>query len=68
MFTDIAAAIEEARFLRQQTKHHHCITQHKDGEMKVRQEASAKRESLLRKLYTTRNDRMGMVNPDGAIG
>ncbi len=27
MFTDIRAAIEEARWLRQQTKHHHVVTQ-----------------------------------------
>ncbi len=62
MFTNINAAIEEARFLRLLTRHHHCIHQKRDGTLSVRQEIGAAREKRLRKLYTTRQDRFGTVN------
>ncbi|QXF35223.1 hypothetical protein CE143_20145 [Photorhabdus luminescens] len=38
IFTDISAAIEEARFLRHETKHHHVVTQKRNGTLTVRQE------------------------------
>ncbi|EMT6575435.1 hypothetical protein WMR74_001450 [Providencia rettgeri] len=56
MFTDIGAAIEEARWLRRQTKHHHVVTQNSKGYLKVRQETGWRKESLLRKAYSTRYD------------
>jgi hypothetical protein len=68
MFTNINAAIEEARFLRCETKRHHCITQRPEGELWVRIERSRKRERLLRQLYTTRQDRYGTVNTDEVRG
>ncbi|GAA0334608.1 hypothetical protein GCM10009131_12340 [Morganella psychrotolerans] len=55
-FTDISSAIEEARWLRQETKHHHVVTQRRDGHLTVRQEAGESKESLLRKAYSTRYD------------
>lgn len=65
MFTDLAAAIDEARFLRADTGRHHCITQRPGGVMYVRQERNPRREIGLKKLYTTRQDRFGTVNTDG---
>lgn len=62
MFTDIRAAIEEARWLRQQTKHHHVVTQNhvvtqkRNGFLSVRQEVGMSREALLRKSFSTRYD------------
>lgn len=56
MFTDIRAAIEEARLLRQQTKHHHVVTQKRNGFLSVRQEVGMSREALLRKSFSTRYD------------
>ncbi len=65
MFTDLAAAIDEARFLSADTGRHHCITQRPGGVMYVRQERNPRREIGLRKLYTTRQDQFGTVNTDG---
>jgi hypothetical protein len=65
MFTDLAAAIEEARFLRQLARRHHCVTQRPGGALWVRIERSSKRESIMRQLYTTRQDSFGVVNTGG---
>lgn len=65
MFTNLNAAIEEARFMRILTRHHHCVHQKRNGEMHVRQEIGAARERILRKLYSTRQDRFGTVNTQG---
>ncbi|EFW11236.1 hypothetical protein SSYM_0097, partial [Serratia symbiotica str. Tucson] len=54
MFTNLAAAIDEARFLRAETGRHHCITQRPGGVMYVRQERNPRRDIGLKKLYTTR--------------
>lgn len=56
MFTSIEAAIEEARFLRTETKHHHCVTQKPNGTMHVRQVTGNAKERILRKMYCTRSD------------
>ena len=56
MFTDISAAIEEARWIRKENKHHYVVTQKKNGVLNVRQEIGLKREMLLRKAYSTRYD------------
>lgn len=56
IFTDIQAAIEEARWLRRETKHHHVVTQKRDGYLKVRQEVGESMELLLRKAFSTRYD------------
>ncbi len=65
IFTDISAAIEEARFLRQETKHHHVITQKRNGTLTVRQEVGINKESRLRKAYSTRYDcRIATVLPN----
>ncbi|QDX29536.1 hypothetical protein [Dickeya poaceiphila] len=52
MFTNINAAIEEARYLRATEKHHHCVIQKRDGTMRVSQEMSTTRERLRKKKYT----------------
>lgn len=57
VFTSIPAAIEEARYLRVVTRHHHCVTQKRDGTMRVRQVASMSKERLLRKMYCTQSDK-----------
>lgn len=64
MFTDINAAIEEARFLRRETKRHHCVSQHQDGGLSVHLQRSWKRESKLKRLYYTRYDGLGTVNTE----
>lgn len=64
MFTDINAAIEEARHLRRETKRHHCVTQKLGGTLWVRLVRSSLRERRARLLYTTRNDGHGTVNTE----
>lgn len=65
IFDDIPAAIEEARWLRRETKHHHVVTQKRDGYLTVRQEAGESKESLLRKAFSTRYDcHKGTVLPE----
>lgn len=59
-FTDINSAIEEARYLRIETKHHHVVTQKKNGLMHVRQIASMSKERLLKKMFSTQSDRFSM--------
>lgn len=56
MFTDIAAAIEEARWLRRETYCHHVVVQKRNGYLIVRQEAGESRELLLRQAYSSRYD------------
>ncbi|NHB89716.1 hypothetical protein [Photorhabdus tasmaniensis] len=65
IFTDIESAIEEARFLRHDTKHHHVVTQKRNGTLTVRQEVGINKESRLRKVYSTRYDcRIATVLPN----
>ncbi len=56
MFTDISAAIEEARWLRHEEKRHFVVVQRPDGYLKVRVEKSMKQEGIKRKAYSTRFD------------
>lgn len=56
MFDDINAAIEEARYLRMETKHHHVVTQKKNGFMFVRQVAGESKEKKMRHMFSTRSD------------
>jgi hypothetical protein len=65
VFNDLPSAIEEARFLRQEARRHHCVTQRPGDALWVRIERSSKRESIMRQLYTTRQDSFGVVNTGG---
>lgn len=60
IFTDINAAIEEARFLKKLTGRCHGVIQRPGGEMFVRK---VQRRKIMT-LYTTRQDRFGTVNTE----
>lgn len=56
MFTDIGAAIEEARYLSMETKRDHVVIQRRGGIMTVRKVRSKKRESGCSCLFSTKSD------------
>lgn len=55
-FTDIDAAIEEARYLREYYGKHYKVVQKHEGEMYVRQCQGESKERILRKMFSTRSD------------
>lgn len=60
IFTDLQAAIEEAKFMKNEVKRHHCVVQKKGGIMRVREVTSMKKENGLKKMYSTASG--GVVN------
>ena len=56
-FTDIDAAIEEARYLREYYGKHYKVVQKNDGNMYVHQCEGEPKERIIRKLFTTRHDK-----------
>lgn len=60
MFTDICAAIEEARFLRAMTGHSHAVIQRPGGIMHVRKG----RCRGMHTMYSTKQDRFATVITD----
>lgn len=56
MFTDLIAAIEEARWLRHKEKRHFVVIQRPNGYLQVREEKSIRQEGVKRKAYSTRFD------------
>ncbi|MDE9467520.1 hypothetical protein [Xenorhabdus bovienii] len=61
IFTDLSAAVEEARWLRTKSSHHHrCVIQKPNGEMVIREERKIKTNCVM---YTTRHDRYHTVLP-----
>ncbi|MEI7341230.1 hypothetical protein WCT87_07055 [Pectobacterium brasiliense] len=61
MFTNINAAVEEARFMRAITGHCHGVIQRQKGVMLVRK---IDRRGM-HTLYTTQQDKFGTVNTEG---
>lgn len=60
MFTDINAAIEEARYLHATTRRCHAVIQRPGGIMHV---IKCQRRGI-QALYTTKQDRYGTVNTE----
>ncbi|EJA4670188.1 hypothetical protein MVR12_005190 [Escherichia coli] len=60
MFNDIQAAIEEARWLKDQTNHDHHIIQAKDGYMFVTDSVMPG----VHIMYSTQHDGCGVVHPE----
>lgn len=53
VFTDITAAIEEAKYLHLHQGKHYKVVQKKNGEMRVTQCQGELKKHILRKMYST---------------
>lgn len=64
MFTDIAAAIEEARYLMNTSGHHHAVAQSSAGVMLVRLLYGLGVAARRKVMFSTDVDGMGVVIPE----
>lgn len=64
MFTDIAAAIEEARHLMSTSGHHHAVVQSSAGVMLVRLLYGLGVAARRKVMFSTDVDGMGVVIPE----
>lgn len=64
MFTDIAAAIEEARYLMNTSDHHHAVVQFSTGVMLVRLLHGLGVVARRKVMFSTDIDGMGVVIPE----
>lgn len=64
MFTDIAAAIEEARYLMNTCGHHHAVVQSSAGVMLVRFLYGLGVAARRKVMFSTDVDGMGVVIPE----
>ncbi|MDF2407557.1 hypothetical protein [Morganella morganii] len=64
MFTDIAAAIEEARYLMNTSSHHHAVVQSSAGVMLVRLLYGLGVAARRKVMFSTDVDGMGVVIPE----
>ncbi|MEQ1964355.1 hypothetical protein ABLB69_14540 [Xenorhabdus khoisanae] len=60
VFTDLPAAIDEARWMKTKSGHHRCIMQQPNGEMVIREERKLITDIVM---YSTRHDRVHTVLP-----
>ncbi|MEI9715978.1 hypothetical protein V5049_11095 [Moellerella wisconsensis] len=64
MFTDIDAAIEEARYLKQQFKFDYAVVQKSGREMKIETNHRAEKHHSLAIMFSTKSDRHHTVFPE----
>lgn len=64
MFTDIAAAIEEARYLMNTSGHHHAVVRSSAGVMLVRLLYGLSVAARRKVMFSTDVDGMGVVIPE----
>ncbi len=64
MFTDISAAIEEARWLRKSNKCNYSVVQSDGGVMNVRVGRFLSEALSKKVMYSTKSDRNGTVLPE----
>ncbi|MGJ3353448.1 hypothetical protein [Providencia sp. Je.9.19] len=64
MFTDISAAIEEARYLKSEFKFNYAVVQLKGAELKIETDNRANKYPRLGVMFTTKSDRYHTVLPE----
>ncbi|MDC9624066.1 hypothetical protein PSI22_21165, partial [Xenorhabdus sp. XENO-7] len=63
IFTDLPSAVEEARWMKIKSGHHHCcVIQKPNGEMVIREERKIQTKTNC-VMYSTRHDRYHTVLP-----